>query len=297
MDAPRLSRRASLALLLLAACKPSSASGEAGGTGGGGATTVGRRLVTVGGSLTEIAFALGVGGEIVGVDSSSTFPAEATKLPQVGYQRALSAEGVLALRPTLVLASQDAGPPAALEQIRSAGVAVQVIQAEPSAEGALAKIRRAAAALGRAAEGEALATRLDSALKEAQAQANGKPRLRVLCVYARGAGTVLISGKGSAAAAMVALAGAENAAPEIEGSKPLTPESALAARPDVLLATTHGIEGLGGVEALLRQPGLADTPAGKARRVVVLDDLLLLGFGPRTGEAVRRLIEELHRRG
>jgi iron complex transport system substrate-binding protein len=288
MAAPRISRRASLALLALAACKPSSSSDAA---------PAARRLVTVGGAITEIAFALGVGGEIVGVDSSSTFPAEATRLPQVGYQRALSAEGVLALRPTLVLASQDAGPPAALEQLRGAGVAVRVIPGEPSAEGAQAKIRGAAAALGRADQGEALATRLGVALKEAQAQADGKPRLRVLCVFARGAGTVLISGKGSAAAAMVALAGAENAAPEIEGSKPLTPESALAARPDVLLATTHGIEGLGGVDGLLRQPGLADTPAGKARRVVVLDDLLLLGFGPRTGEALRRLIEELHGRG
>jgi iron complex transport system substrate-binding protein len=283
-----VSRRAALALLALGACKRSAPPEPSGAP---------RRLVSVGGPISEIVFALGAGGEVIGVDSSSTFPAEAARLPQVGYQRTLSAEGILALHPSMVLASQDAGPPAALEQLRSAKIPVHVIPAEPSAAGASAKIRGVAAALGRGPQGEALVTALERSLAEARALAEGKPKLRVLCVYARGAGTVLISGKGSAAAAMVELAGAESAAPGIEGSKPLTPESALAARPDVLLATTHGIAGLGGVDALLKQPGLGDTPAGKARRVVVLEDLLLLGFGPRTGEATRQLIEALHARG
>lgn len=284
-----LSRRAALALLALGACKRSAPPEPSSGAP--------RRLVSVGGPISEIVFALGVGGEVIGVDSSSAFPAEAARLPQVGYQRTLSAEGILALHPSMVLASQDAGPPAALEQLRSAKIPVHVIQAEPSAAGASAKIRAVAAALGRGPQGEALVAALEKSLAEARALAAGKPKLRVLCVYARGAGTVLISGKGSAAAAMVELAGAENAAPGIEGSKPLTPESALAARPDVLLATTHGIAGLGGVDGLLKQPGLGDTPAGKARRVVVLDDLLLLGFGPRTGDATRQLIEAIHGRG
>ena len=280
-----LSRRALLALAL-AGC---------GATRPGGAGA--RRLVTVGGPISEIAAALGVDGEIVGVDTSSTFPASLARLPRVGYQRTLSPEGILALRPSAVIASQDAGPPAALEQLRGAGVDVQIIQAEPSPAGAMKKIRGVAAAVGRGPRGEELASRLAGELEAIPALCASKPRLRVLCVHARGAGAVLVSGAGSAAEAMLRLVQAEPAAPEIRGNQPLTPEAALAARPDVLLTTTHGVEGLGGVDGLLKVPGLGETPAGKARRVIVMDDLLLLGFGPRTAEAARGLLEALHGRG
>ncbi|RYE82810.1 MAG: hemin ABC transporter substrate-binding protein, partial [Myxococcales bacterium] len=119
-----------------------------------------RRLVTVGGAITEIVYALGLGGEVVAADTSSIFPPEATKLPQVGYQRALSAEGVMALKPTLVLASHDAGPPVALEQIKAAGVEVVVIPGPPTIEGAQAKVRAVGQRLGRTSEAEALAARI-----------------------------------------------------------------------------------------------------------------------------------------
>jgi iron complex transport system substrate-binding protein len=282
----QLSRRAMLALALAGCGRSSKPEGA----------TSGRRLVTVGGPISEIVAALGAGGEIIGVDTSSTFPASLAQLPKVGYQRTLSPEGILALRPTAVIASQDAGPPAVLEQLRGAGVQVQIIQAEPSSAGALAKIRGVAAAIGRASQGEELASRLTRELEAIPALCASKPRLRVLCVHARGAGAVLVSGAGSAAEAMVRLVQAEPAAPEIRGNQPLTPEAALAAKPDVLLTTTHGVEGLGGVDGLLKTPGLGETPAGKARRVIVMDDLLLLGFGPRTAEAARGLLEALHGR-
>lgn len=261
--------------------------------GGGEVKPTEARLVTVGGAITETVFALGLGGQVVGTDTSSTFPAEAAGRAQVGYQRALSSEGVLGLRPTLVLASQDAGPPAALEQLRGAGVEVLIVKAEPSVEGAKAKARALGERLGRKAEAEALVARIEREVSQSSAlPRRGKPR--VLAVFARGPGAVMVSGQGSAAVSMIELAGGESAIPAVEGTKPLTAEAAVAARPDVLLATTHGVEGLGGVDGLLRAPGLADTPAGRARRVVVLDDLLLLGFGPRTGEAATALVKALH---
>jgi iron complex transport system substrate-binding protein len=117
----------------------------------------------------------------------------------------------------------------------------------------------------------------------------------VLFVYARGAGTLMVSGGGTSAAEMLRLAGATNAVQGFEGFRPLTAEAVVAARPDIVLLPSRGLASLGGVEAVLKLPGMALTPAGRARRVVALDDTLLLGFGPRLADAVEQLIHLLER--
>jgi iron complex transport system substrate-binding protein len=232
------------------------------------------RLVTLGGSVTEIVFALGAGDKVVGVDSSSVYPEEATQLPQVGYQRQLAAEGVLALNPTLILATTEAGPPEAIVQLKDSGVTVLILPAEESVEGAKAKIRGLAQALSLADKGEALIQKMEAELAEAerlQAQVNSKPK--VIFIYARGPGAVNVAGVETAADAMIRLAGGVNAVQDYEGYKPLTAEAAVAATPDVLLLLSRGLESLGGQEALLKQPGLAQTPAGQNGRVIAMDDL------------------------
>jgi iron complex transport system substrate-binding protein len=164
------------------------------------------RLVTIGGVVTEIVYALGAGPRLVGVDTSSTYPEGATQLPQVGYQRALSAEGVLSLRPSVVLAAAEAGPPVALRQVRAAGVPVVVVPSVYTVDGARMKIRLIADMLGRAAQGERLLEALANDLAEAMAlrrQRQGNPK--VLFIYARGAGTLNVAGVGTAAAAMIDL--------------------------------------------------------------------------------------------
>lgn len=103
-----------------------------------------------------------------------------------------------------------------------------------------------------------------------------------------------VSGTGTSADAIIALAGGKNAVQGYESYKPLTAEGAVEAAPDVILVTTRGLASSGGVEGLLKQPGLELTPAGQAGRVVAMDDLYLLGFGPRLGEAVRDLCGQLH---
>ena len=117
--------------------------------------------------------------------------------------------------------------------------------------------------------------------------------VRALFVYARGAGVVLVSGTGNAADAVLGLAGAENVVTAFPDFRPLTAEAVADASPDVIVIPERGLESVGGVDGLLRQPGLAQTPAGRARRVVTVDDALLLGFGPRVGEGVRVLAEKL----
>ncbi len=162
------------------------------------------RLVSIGGPATEIGYARGVEKDLVGTDTSSVYPEAAIKLPQVGYQRMLSAEGVLGLHPTVILASADAGPPPVVEQLKQSGVTWITIPAENSVEGAKAKIRAVAHALNRDAAGEALVQHLDAQMAQAQnllASEHAKPK--VLFIYARGAGTVNVAGQGTAADAII----------------------------------------------------------------------------------------------
>jgi iron complex transport system substrate-binding protein len=126
------------------------------------------------------------------------------------------------------------------------------------------------------------------------AAARVKTRPKVLSLYARGTNALYVFGKNTPAEAMVRLAGGENAVAGFEGSKVVTPEALSAAAPDVILIPSRGLESLGGREGLMRAPGVAETPAAKAQRIVAFDDVLLLGFGPRTGKAALELFRALH---
>jgi ABC-type hemin transport system, periplasmic component len=253
------------------------------------------RIVSTAGAVTETIFALGGQDEVVAVDVSSVYPEAATKLPKVGYARQLSAEGILSMNPTQVYVTEDAGPPEVIDQIEKAGVKVVRLSNQHTPEAAVERILRIGEALGRKAEAEKLAETVRAELAEAAALVAATPgKPSVLFIYARGGGTMNVSGTGTSADAIIELAGGKNAVTGYENYKPLTAEGAVAAAPDVILVTTRGLEASGGVEGLLKQPGLALTPAGKAGRVVALDDLFLLGFGPRLGQAVKELCVQLH---
>jgi iron complex transport system substrate-binding protein len=254
-----------------------------------------QRVVCVGGALTEIVYALGAGERLVGVDTTSVFPPAAQALPQVGYQRQLSAEGILARKPDLVIATADAGPPAVLRQLREAGVRVQSVPVGYTPQALQDKVRRVAAALDMARAGEALQARLDAAWRELNARAvAAAARPRVLFVLAHAGPTILIAGKDTAADAMITLAGGVNALAATQGYKPLSPEAVIAAAPDVILITGEGLEAVGGAARLLDRPGLANTPAARNRRVVAMSALYLLGFGPRAPQAVAELTRALY---
>lgn len=252
------------------------------------------RIISIGGAVTEIVCALGGGKNLVGVDTSSLYPESVTKLSQVGYQRTLSAEGVLSLRPTLVLASEEAGPPRVVEQLKQSGVGWETICAANSVEGAKTKIRTIARILNLQPKGEILVRHLEEEMAQVhplQASKNGKKR--VLFVFAHGGGTFLAAGRDTAADAMISLAGGTNAVTGYKGYKPLTAESILMAMPDTILVGKEGVETAEEITSLLSQPGLAQTPAGKSRHIVAMDLLLFLGFGPRLGEALQQLVHLL----
>ena len=253
------------------------------------------RIVTLGGSVTEIVYALGAGDQVVGVDASSVHPTAATEKPSVGYFRKVPAEGVLSLNPSLVLALEGTGPPTVFDQFRSAGVRTVQVPDTPSVAGAKQKIRKIGDLLGRSVQADSLIQAMERELEAARAlRAEAASTPRVLFVYARGSGTMNVAGRGTSAAAMIELAGAENAITGFEGFKPMSAEAVVEAEPDVILALTRGLESIGGEKGLLEQPGIPLTPAGKNKRIAAMDDLLLLGFGPRLGTAVKRLTQKLH---
>lgn len=261
---------------------------------GQGAEREGARLVSIGGALTELAYALGIGEQLVGADTSSYFPSAAAALPKVGYQRKIAAEGVIGLGPSLVLHTESAGPATALEQIAAAGIELASFPEPRTLEQARARIQAFAARVGRVDEGEALLARLDAELAEvARLRGGATSTPSVLFVYARGADVLMVGGRETPAATMIEAAGGRLAFDHAE-YQPLSAEAVIAAAPEVLLVTERGLGSVGGSSGLLTQPGLAETPAGRAKRVVALDDLGLLGFGPRTGATLQALTRALH---
>ena len=255
------------------------------------------RIVPLNGEITEVIYALGLGDNIVGVDTSATYPPEAGEKPSIGYQRTLSAEGIISLNPTVIIGTEAAGPPEVIEQIRSIGVPVVIIHDPVVLEDAAAKIRVVAAALGVPNRGEALAVQTEAEIDEALALVEGaESEPRVMFLYVRGSTVQVIMGAGSGGDIMTRSAGAIDVAVEegIQGTKPITPEALVAGAPDYFLVLSAGLESVGGIDGLLQIPGVAETPAGQNRAVVALEDQYLLGHGPRIGQALKELVLAFH---
>ena len=260
--------------------------------------TSSERIVSLNGSTTEILFALGVGENVVGCDASSTYPKGVKeKLPSIGYQYGLNAEGILSLNPTLVIGRDDVRPPQVVQQLRMAGVTVLLLKEPRSFETAKQRLLTIGKAVGHQKKAEELAEALDTDIKKLEAKLatrKSDSKQKALFLYLRGTQTTLVLGTDTAPGAMFDIVGAENAAGSIKGNKPMTAEAVIAAQPDVYVLFTSSLELIGGVDGLLKLPGLAHTPAGKNRRVVTLDGQYLSGFGPRCGRAALDLFQGLY---
>lgn len=253
------------------------------------------RVVSIGGAVTEIVYALGAQDRLVARDTTSTFPQEAEALPDAGYMRALSAEGVMAMKPDMVLAIEGSGPPEQLAVLQSTGVRIETIPEGYDGKAIAEKIRKIGAALGKEHEAEALATKVAQDLAAAAASAD-KPvaeRKRVLFILSLQDGRIQAAGSGTSAEAIIRLAGAENAVGDISGFKAITPEALTKARPDVILMMARGQHAMS-AEQVFADPALALTPAARSKSLIVMDGLHLLGFGPRTADAVRKLSVALY---
>lgn len=244
------------------------------------------RLLSLGGSVTEVIYALSQEHRLVGLDSSSIYPPQVEQLPKVGYYRQVPVEGVVALSPQLILASENAGPKKALQDLAALGVKVHYIVDAPRESAIYERITQIANALGVAEQGQALVAQVKADIAQAQREA-GRPLKAVMLINRTGA--IMAAGNHTAAHEIMRLAGLQNIFADQNGYKPMSAESLQWLRPDMVIVTEFSAKATGGVEGFAALPALAGTPAVKDKRIVVLDDLLAMGLGPRTGEAVRQL--------
>lgn len=253
------------------------------------------RVVSLGGAVTEIVVALEQGHRLVARDATSTWPPEVEDLTDVGYMRALSPEGVLSVAPDLILAAEGAGPAEAVAMLRAARVPYVEVPEATDGAGVLEKIAVVAEALGVPDRGAALAEGLAAELDRLEGLRAGVDRpARVLFVLSMQGGRLMASGTGTAADGIIRLAGGANVITEFEGYRLLSDEAVLAAAPEVVLMMERGGGHAVGDDELLAHPALRTTPAGQARRLVRMDGLLLLGFGPRTAQAALALHRALY---
>ena len=253
-------------------------------------------IVSIGGSVTEIIFALGAGNQLVARDTTSTFPQAATALPDVGYMRALSPEGVLSVDPALIVAEEGAGPPDTIAILKAADVRFVSVPQRYTANGIASKIKTVGKAIGARMKAEALADHVTTELAQTVARSRNRTGTdkSVLFVLSTQGGRIMASGTGTAPAAMMEMAGARNAITGFEGYKPLTDEAVIAAAPDVILMMDRQGSHDSSPADLVALPSVAATPAGRTGAVIRMNGLYLLGFGPRTAYAVRDLHDALY---
>jgi len=256
-----------------------------------------KRLLSIGGSVTEIVHALGAGDRLVARDTTSTWPPAVTDLPDVGYARALSPEGVLSTAPDHILAIEGAGPPETIQVLKASGLPFTTVPEARDGPGILEKIAVVGRALG-------LPDRADTLIVETRAALDATARMtaqiapdqakRVLFILSLQGGRILASGTGTQAAGIIEMAGAVNAVDAFEGYKQLTDEAVSRAAPDVILMMDRGGDHAIADEVLLSMPAIRTTPAAATGAVIRMQGLYLLGFGPRTAQAARDLHKAIY---
>ena len=244
------------------------------------------RIVSLGGGVTETLFAMGLGDQIVAVDVSSIHPKAALEKPKVGYLRATSAEGIASMRPTQVIASEAIGPPSVRAQLKAVGIPLSLVPEVTDIQAAIDRIKKLGTLVDRKEKASEIIKHIQSALAKPVDQSK-KPR--ILFLFSHGGGRLMVAGLKTGANTMINAAGGDNAVTMYEGYRPLTSESVVMAKPDIILLTERSLSAIQGQSELWKIPSLSLTPAGKNKRLIIMEDLKLLGFGPRTGEAILEL--------
>ena len=252
-------------------------------------------ILSIGGSVTEIVYALDQGHRLLARDTTSIFPEQATELPDVGYIRALSAEGVLSVAPSLIISEEGAGPPETIAVLEAAAIPFVTIPDGYDAQSVITKVRAVGDALGVEDKADELATQVakDFAQIAETLDTTDEPKT-VLFILSTQGGRIMASGRDTAADGIISLAGGVNAITSFEGNKPVTPEAISAAAPDVILMMDRSGGHAMADEELFALPALVPTPAAQNKDVVRMNGLYLLGFGPRTAQAALELNAALY---
>lgn len=254
------------------------------------------RIAVAGGSITEIIYLLGYENRLVGVDLTSNFPQAATELPSVGYVRNLSVEGLLSLQPTLILGEDDMGPPSVLEQLENAGVETRRIPERHDTSGILTKIECVASLLDIPANETAIHLKpfREVAAQLEEVRTSYSNRVNVALLLSLNSGAPVAAGDNTSGGGFLRMVGARNVFASVDGWKPVSPEVMAAANPEFIVVPTRGANAIGGVEGIASHPSLLATSASLNNRIVVIDGMAMLGFGPRTLQTALDFVNDLH---
>lgn len=253
------------------------------------------RWIVTNSYVADIVVALGAAAQVVAVGGGTDHITELKGVPRLPGFRQTSAEPMLSVSPTRVVVTSEWAVPATLEQLRAAGVAVDVLDGEQTPIGVERRIRAVAKLLGKDAQGEALVGKFNREMSEMGAQVAKLPRKpRALFVLAGGGRPTLVGGKGSSVAALLDLAGADNVAKDVDGFKAMSTESMIEAAPEFILTNQDGTTPVDGVPVALKAPGARDTPAAKAGKLITIPGQYLQGMGILTPQGVRMLARQLH---
>ncbi|CAM3860398.1 heme/hemin ABC transporter substrate-binding protein [Vibrio aquimaris] len=242
-------------------------------------TSASDRIISTGSAVTELLIALDKQDQIVAVDITSEVPSE-NQLPKIGYHRNLSAEGLLALNPTLVIGSNEMGPQNVLDQISNAGVSVDVINSSPTPEGLLERIDDIASITHSEKKAQALKTNIQKTIQALETNRSTLQRKqKVLFLLVHEGRPANVAGANTVPDAIIQLAGGLNpAAQKIDSYKPLSTESMLEMQPDIILVSGRSLDKIGGIETIFdKMPLLAATPAGKAKNIIPIDGHAIVG--------------------
>ena len=253
------------------------------------------RVTIAGGSLTEIVYLLEQENKLVAVDITSNFPEEAKQLPSIGYVRALSAEGVLSLSPSLILGEDDTGPPTVMEQLSRVGIQIEIIPEENSTDGIIKKVKCVAEILGvdKNTKDKTLAI-LNADAKELKllTEMNKKESPKVMFILSMESGSPTVGGRDTSADGLIKMTGAVNVMDSFEGWKPVSTEAIIQAKPDFILISERGLNSFGSIERLGQHPSLVFTPAAKNNNIIAMDGMAMLGFGPRTISSAKDIAQK-----
>lgn len=248
------------------------------------------RIVSLKGTFSELLASFNLADQVIGTDVTSTYPENIAKLPKLGHTRNLSVEGILALNPTLILADPTELKSSTIEQLNSTGIKLLLISQEYSIDGSKKLIQALGDSLK--VEKELVTPLIENIDKDLTEIKTLKTAPKILFIYARGAGTLMVAGENTQMQTVIELAGGQNAIKGFSDFKPLTPEALVTANPDAILMFNSGKESLDGDQGVLEIPGMKETRAGKEKNIITIDGLLLSGFGPRIGKVTVQLNQE-----
>ena len=251
------------------------------------------RITSAGGSITEIIYFLEQESRLIAVDVTSNYPESALNLPSIGYVRALSAEGVLSLDPTLIIGENDMGPPSVIDQIKRTNVEIKILPEIHTASGIISKIECVGSMMGMTKkEINFYNNKLFEKISELESSRG--ERKKIIYILSMQSGSPLIAGSSTSGNGLISLVGGINPLSSFEGWKPVGTESIIQAEPDLIIISERGLKGFGTIEELKNHPALYLTPAAQNNNILALDGMASLGFGPRTIDTALQIAKILN---